>query len=160
MHGPHGALSGTGPSPRAEGPVVAAWAEVWSLGHGWLRSHPTRALRRIPLQTRILQDRLVAVPLGAAVSGWDSPRRARRLQCSMWPKGGSTILPQARAAAGLLEGPIQQGVCARVWEGGWSFVLRGSQWGLLLWLGLTEGVAHVGSNQSDRKIICILEASA
>ena len=60
----------------------------------------------------------------------------------------------SRAAVGLLEGPIQQGVCVHQGLGrGWPFVLQVSQGGLLLWLGLTEGVAHVASTQSDRRII-------
>lgn len=84
---------------------------VWSLGP-WLRlrSRPTRAHRGGPLPG--VQDRLAACALGGCGSGWVHPIGQVGLQCSMWPKDGSTTPPQASATAGLWEGPVQQGVCA------------------------------------------------
>lgn len=100
-----------GPSPRAEGPVVAAWAGLESRAMAEAeRPSYQGSQRRTPF--RCARQAGGLCPWGLRL--WlGSPTGQAGLQCSMWPKDGSTTPPQASATVGLLEGPIQQGVCMR-----------------------------------------------
>ena len=140
-----------GPSPRAEGPL---WLPglVWSLGPGLrLRGRPTRAHRGGP-------------PPGEKTGWWPVPGGLRLWLGSSHRASGAAVQHVAKrwqhyTASGQRHSRAAGGAhpagCVHAPGSGKGPgpLLQGSQWGPLLWLGLTEGVAHVASTRSDMRII-------
>lgn len=80
---------------------MAAWTDLQSRPCPLIRGHPSRVHRGGSLQAQAEQNMLTASPLGAALdSAWVRPIVQVGMQCSVWPKDGSTALPQSSAAAG------------------------------------------------------------
>lgn len=57
-----------------------------------------------------LKESWLLAPLGGYSSGWIHPTGLVGMQCCMWPKDGSTALPQSHSAEGPQEGP-RKGPC-------------------------------------------------
>lgn len=76
----------------------------------------------------------------------------------MWPKDGSTTLPQSGTAEGQLEEAGRLGVLG-LGKGAYPSPSR-SRWGRPLWLGFIEAEVHVASTQCDKEDHCILETLA